>query len=123
MMRRLAAVAASSALILSFSGAAAAHAADSELAEFVKVSGPLVVGDVSDDELDLWEATAALKCPEGTVAVSGGADLPAPWGPAEGWVKGRNWYAYSLAVEKSEVPDIEEGDSVGTAYVVCLQTD
>ncbi|MFD7417604.1 hypothetical protein [Kitasatospora purpeofusca] len=121
MMRRLAAVAASASLTLSFCGTAA-HAADSSPAEFVKVSAPLVVVDVSDDEYEVWEATATLECPEDTVAVAGGEDVPDPWGPATGWAEGRKWVAYSAAVDKSEVPDTQAGDSVGTAYAVCLQT-
>ncbi|MGY0459581.1 hypothetical protein ACW14Y_04910 [Kitasatospora sp. cg17-2] len=119
MMRRIAAVAASA--FLSLASVTTAHAADP--ATLVTVSGDLVVTDESDDEIELWEASAELTCPEGTVAVAGGADeLPDPWGTPSGWAHGRTWTAYSAPVEKSEVPDVKEGDSVGTAYAVCLET-
>lgn len=118
MMRRCAAVAASAALLLPFLGAATAHASEAVPAEFVTVSGPVTVHDVSDDEQELWEGYAAVECPEGTLAVSGGVDLPTPWGVDASWADGRSWVVTTYDVEKSWVSgDLEEGDQIGRAHV------
>ncbi|MGW4649521.1 hypothetical protein [Kitasatospora sp. NPDC004289] len=121
MMRRLTAATASAALVLTLC-ATTAHA-DSTPAEFVTVSGPMTVHDISDDETQLWEAYATLECPEGTVAVSGGVELSHPWELLETWAEGRTWSAFTDEVAKDDVAaDLEEGDSAGTAHAVCLKT-
>ncbi|MFI5534188.1 hypothetical protein ACIA8O_37200 [Kitasatospora sp. NPDC051853] len=120
MMRRLAAAAASAALLLAF-GATTAHATQADPAEFVTVSGPMTVHDLSGEDEELWYAAVTLECPEDTVAVSGGADLAAPWELGATWHNGRTWAAETFEVTGDQAPeDTEDGDSVGTAYAVCL---